>query len=364
MNQKDKERLNELLLKIWGKVAKNHRTEFDPDFDKVKDPFVLLESDIEGHKGRINKALRLLEGYIQEEGKVKTYYSEERTFRILRFEESKSLGTEPEMITDLNVINKDISYNEGSSDKVIKSGFKSELSWLEEIYIYWHKNEYLIVNESIYKKALLNDHFKRVMRLLVERTLKKDFPGYVQMIAPKVMALSFEETSITMEKPILFQEFDMETLEKKLTAYKDALELTEHRLKDINEILNIVEARGGFTEVIKEIRKQIIADFLNGYERFPQGFSDKNRTPLPPNKRDTYKNPGDAARSKRSNYIFRIFDTHRNLVSYENLYCDPNIGCEQTEDISIIKGYSWYTKEISTFSEEFVEDEKEDTRAA
>lgn len=364
MNQKDKERLNELLLKIWGKVAKNHRTEFDPDFDKVKDPFVLLESDIEGHKGRINKALRLLEGYIQKEG-----IKEEGTFRILRFEESKSLGTKPKMITTLDIINQDISYHEGSANKVITSGFNPDLSWSEEIYVYWHKNEYLIVNEGIYEKALLNDHFKRVMRLLVERTLKRDFPGYVQMIAPKVMALSFEETSITMEKPILFQEFDMETLEKKLTAYKDALELTEHRLKDINEILNIVEARGGFKEVIKEIRKQIIADFLNEYERFPQGFSDKNRNPLPPNIKDTYKNPGDVARSKKSNYIFKLFNKYRDLVSYENFYCDPNIGDEQTKDITIYNRYSWYNNGISDMSkerlkEEFIEDEKKDTRAA
>ena len=57
MNTIDQERLNKLKVTIWSLVAKNLLN------NKI-DPYEIKESDIENHRGRISKALRLLGNYV------------------------------------------------------------------------------------------------------------------------------------------------------------------------------------------------------------------------------------------------------------------------------------------------------------
>ncbi len=122
---------------------------------------------------------------------------------------------------------------------------------------------------------------------------------------------------------------------------------------DLGALLDWVEKHGGFAEAIKMIRQRIIFDFLNGFERFPQGFVKRNRDPLAPGQNDEGK-PG------RSKALFRFFDKFRGLIepggSYDSLYLDPEIGTEEVFDIKV--GRNWYSDtEISSLPHDI--DQKE-----
>lgn len=352
--KQDKARLHELKLKIWALVADNlidkkrmkEKLANSSETNKLTDAFVLTASQIESHNGRLPKALRLLEsnGYI-----VPSEVSQDKkAYRVLRFEESQSYGLKPEMTLNSEAIDYELTYVYGSAENLARVGYLQLFDWAERIYLWWHLDEYDVnpQNDSVYEKAKLNDLRKSVMRAVIERRIKIDFPGYVQMIAPSVTTVSDRKTFISVPNPISFKDFNLPTLEENLNHFETALEQMEKHNNNFNTVLNI--ASGQFASLMELIRKTVINDFLNGYERFPK----------------TFNIPSGDVEKHRSRYIFQFFDMFRDLCSYETLYLDPELGGPEIKDVSLSKN-SWdRTIPNLNFEKDFEPDEEENTRAA
>lgn len=352
--KQDKARLHELKLKIWALVADNlidkklvnKRLANSSEANKPTDASVLTSAQIESHNGRLPKALRLLESndYI-----VPSEVSpDNETYQVLRFEESQSYGLKPEMTLKSEAIDYELTYVSGSAEKLARVGYFRLSDCAERIYLWWHLDEYDVnpQNNYVYEKAKLNYLRKEVMRAVIERRIKIDFPGYVQMIAPSVTTVSNQKTFITVPNPISFKDFNLPTLEKNLNHFETALEQMEKHNEDLNTVLNI--ASGQFASLMELIRKTVINDFLNGYERFPK----------------TFNIPSGDVEKHRSRYIFQFFDMFRDLCSYETLYLDPELGGPEIKDVSLSTN-SW-SRSISNlnFEKEFGPDEEENTRVA
>ena len=94
MNKQDQERLLELKLRVYAKVASQFINP-DNDPDDNNDSTVIYESNIEGNKGRIDKAVRMLKeaGVIE---KLKSKIPDVTYYKVLKFDEAKALGIKPE----------------------------------------------------------------------------------------------------------------------------------------------------------------------------------------------------------------------------------------------------------------------------
>jgi len=358
MNSSDKQRQLELVNRVWALVASRLLLGFDKDDSKrPQDAYLIYAEEIEGHAGRFPKALRLLEagGYVTPFGKmVVEYKGNVPAYRVLRFEESKANGQKPDMVPSRGTLNNELSCKE-SPEMIARAGYKAhkELSDEEKIYVWWHKDEYEqdpARPRYLSEIATLETTYRRTMFVLIERRLKEDFPGYIQMIAPEVTAVSFETTEITVPNPITFQDFNPDGIKRSLDKYMIELERMTRYKADHDAIRQRVAALGGFKATIKHIRQVIMADFLNGYERFPQGFLKVKRAPLAPEVKDEGE-PG------RSDGIFRFFDRFRDLCSYESIYLDTNIGTEEVSNYDV-RGNSWTYDEVGsltykTLAEEF-----------
>lgn len=365
MNTKDKARLHELKLKVWAAVAKKLRMErqypIDPDCEPV-DAFVIRAPQIEDHKGRFPKALRLLEseGYVTPFGKYKAKHCPDvDVYRVLRFEESEEYGEKPAMIENMELLNQELQHAY-EPENIARVGYETSFNDTGEIYLWWHLDEYDCVFQTcfVYEKAKLETLRKKVMRLLIERRIKEDFPGYVQMIAPRITAVAFEKTYLTIPNPISFKDFNETKLEENLNEFEVELERMTRYNADLNAVLDV--ASGRFEFLMGHIRRTVIKDFLTGNERFPQGFKSPGRNPLAPGEKDE----AHSACRDRSKRLFRFFDKFRDLCSYEMLYLDPAIGDTKVKDIDVLG--NWWGSGLSTlnFNEEFGPDEEEDTRAA
>jgi len=112
MNNTDAQRLEELKLKIWGTVAKQH-------LSGEKDPDVILQKQIENHKGRIDKALRLLGSYVSTARTIKDTskgYTHTKTIHTVRnLEESKYLGKAREFISGVKELHDELFNKEFST---------------------------------------------------------------------------------------------------------------------------------------------------------------------------------------------------------------------------------------------------------
>lgn len=365
MNAKDKARLHELKLRVWAAVAKKLRAEkthrIDPDCEPL-DAFVIRAPQIESHKGRFPKALKLLEseGYVTPFGKYKAKRcSEVDVYRVLRFEESVEYGVKPTMVENIEFINQGLNFA-CFAENMAGIGYTCDFKDTSEIYLWWHLDEYDCSPQSlfVYEKAKLDLLRKRVLRTLVERRVKEDFPGYIQAIVPGVTAVAFETTSFSFPNPISFKDLNEAKLEENLKEYEIELERMIRYLSDLNAILDVISGR--FEFFMGKIRRMVIHDFLNGFERFPQGFKSRGRNPLAPGEKDI----AHSACPNRSNSIFRFFDKFRDLCSYETLYLDPEVGSTEVKDLSLLQNL--WSEGIGSlnYEEEFMPNEKENTRAA
>jgi hypothetical protein len=299
MNREDTERLKELKMKIWRHQAcrllqgkKNHNE--------------IFSSEIEGHKGRQPKALRLLtdNGYIRYTGRgtTKTKYGsdhDDSKYEIFKFdEESAQFGmvhkfrsTWHELLPDIfsgAMIKNDDVFN------LIGYVFVPDLCAESAIYIWWHKEDYDFERDAddsrgnmVYPKALQDTRIKAILRAMVDRTLHVTYHNRLETLlglpqnslpcikgngdpdedGDPIESLGYkveEHTGIRYRNcgftPTIFDAEHTKGLRKEYEFYTKYFATITDALLKFDEK---VKAAGGYAPLIKQMRQTIIQEIID-----------------------------------------------------------------------------------------------------
>lgn len=270
MNKEETARLAELKARIWREQALN-LLRGKSNADEIE------ESDIENNRGRIAKALRLLDTYVTRfKVKKNQYGADTVSYRVHGFDESQALGTEPAFTTNWREIYNDVMGREGAQTAGYRSltgqsvGYNQCLLDTEVLWVYWHKDEYDIVKDKeeeeldCFPRALNEARIKSALRAIVEEHFQTDFHSKVE----RYLGLPADTIKEDDTKDIKFRNFAADAswfTDQALNgsggfiqeyahyqAYFDAL------LKRLNDLNTKVQAAGGFAAVVKEMRKESI----------------------------------------------------------------------------------------------------------
>lgn len=300
MNKEDKERLEELKLKVWQWQAVAL-------LQGKKNGSQIAASHIESHKGRRLKAVRLLtdNGYIQfaKSCTTKTAWGsdhQDTLYNILHFEdESPAAGVKPEFSkTWQEVLHEVYAYssNEDNDDPFNQIGYEfvANLSPEAAIYIWWHKDEYDFERNPedgrgkvCYPKVLQDTRVKAMLRSIVERNLSKTYHNRLETVMglPKNSLPCIKGTGKSDEDGNPLEELGYEVEERTHLAYRNCgytpaifdqqhsigmLEEYEYRVKYFAVIADAirkfdekVKATGGYEPIIKQMRIDIIQEFID-----------------------------------------------------------------------------------------------------
>lgn len=371
MNKQDQERLLELKLRVYAKIA-DQLIEPDNDPDDPTENGTLLEGQIEGHKGRVKKAVKMLEeAGVVEKVKCRHKNLQIQRYKILKFDEAEALGVKPELdpfwnnhIDDVSSgMFREIDTNEEATQESLDivettNGNLKDIGYqpfrtfsdAEKIYIYYHQNEFHVytwknehyTGKEYYRKDLLTFRHKMVLKCLVELELLYNFPQYLQYFSgydSKVIRAE-KETEFKFRKYAISSVFLKNELNEILDTYKKHNDEANLMREALNKTIAWVKSVGGYKEAIKIIRKQIIEDFSNGKKRFEFCLEDtkSNNT------------------SREYLIRFRFIESHKELFNYETLYEDINL--KGDEVVSLNKNSRYYgSDDLSTvdIKEEFYE---------
>lgn len=350
MNTADKERLLELKIHVWYQVA--HKLIENEDH-----PYILPGYEIETHKGREDKAIRLLTdaGIITKTGN--------KVYKVLRFEEAKELATKP--IFNINWDQQILGeVHEGITllNRLNKAGYKAieRFSKTEVLYIYFHKDEFNTIKEKnehhdngwdiFYLKELTVLRDKMVLKALVEIELQNNFPQYIQHFVGYDSSLIYPSVKeeFTFKKYAISSVFLNGELEGIFESYTNNTNKANAMNDAFNRTIAWVDSAGGYQEAIKIIRKQIIKDFTENFKRFAVCL---------------YPDDSDRLASVSYSPRFKFINNHKDLFNYETLYFDPAVPALKGEEVLNLNYESngWHrrdTLEPIDFKEEF--DEPED----
>jgi hypothetical protein len=286
MNQEDQKRLNELKIKIWGLVALNL-------LRNQKNPFEIRSNDIESHRGRISKAVRLLGKYVTDLGivKVKTPYgseSQEQMYRVNYFEESKVFGTVPLFTEDIKNLHNELFkgnyyyHNITVFDdqfEVDTIGYRDfgAISSANLIYIHWNIEDYHIISNNadkhreeikVYPKALLDTRMKALMRAIIEQYFHTNFQDYIEK------DLNIKKGSLKTNDHFNLKirnftahgyRFDMERYFGKngfMEEYTHFRNYFQALMDNLNNLQQHIEKSGGHAAITERYRKDIISSLI------------------------------------------------------------------------------------------------------
>lgn len=292
-------RLSELRLKVFGVVAKNL-------LKGDKEPYWLTEREIEGNRGRIGKALRLLSdnGYL---GSVKgsgahpdINRSHTKLHQILRFdEEGAQYGVLEEFDFDFDMFT---LYSSGFENSPESTGFcmVRHLSHPLAIYVWYHQNEFRCIGSGSDKEfyPLAKEHQRdiSIMRCFVEQYLACSYRDrFQELIGLKgSFPLDFEKSIVHRNigySPTLLSTESLENFETEYTHWVQYFGAYQQLLRSFRDTLGTL---GGPEVVLKKMRCDCISELLH-------------RAPLDINKE--YLAP-------RALYILK----HRDLIDYNVIY--------------------------------------------
>lgn len=258
MNQKDLERLNELKLSIYGRVAYSI-------VEKEEDPYNVPENLIESHAGRRPKAIRLLTkaGVIEKletnEYRVKTFDDDSQSFEV-KPDTSKS-------VRDLNTA----IDTSAPPQRIYNEIFTTTFSSAEEIYLYWHLKDFERVgatgfhSHDFVELCEKEKNIKALLRVFVERHLKANFQVYLCKNFPETEVDEAKEKNIsfTARRPISLDNFKEQSIQKILDKIQVEHDRLQKHFKSINLINNDLTDNEKFKESLATMRKQAIEDLLN-----------------------------------------------------------------------------------------------------
>jgi hypothetical protein len=267
----DEQRLTQLKLRIWGHVAKQLIR--DP-----KAPHHCPESKIESNKGRITKALRDLGGLVSFKERIqeKQYSRSEINYQVNEFDaQSATLATVPVFLTTWKEYHDEVFQNFGfkCQEEFDSIGYRGidGLKNSEAIYVYWHQDEYEIIRGTdkhatcLFPKALKETRTKAMLRGIVEQHHQDDYTTKLEnyLGLPALSLKRDDSDHITVRsfsaraadfRPDMIKEFQREYETHRL--YHEAL------LYNLNKLETMIQEKGGYDSVTREMRKASMTDLL------------------------------------------------------------------------------------------------------
>lgn len=360
MNKQDQERLFELKLRVYAKVA-SQLIDPDNDPDDPVDNGTLFAGQIEDHRGRVNKAIALLTnaGVIE---KIKCKNPDLQRYKILKFDEAENLGVKPEfdlfwknhidevssgmfreIDTTEEAVQESLDIVDTTNDNLKDIGYQSfsDFSDAEKIYVYYHQDEFDVytwknehyTGKRYYRKDLLIFRHKMILKCLVELELLYNFPQYLQHFAGydiKVVEAVIE-TEFEFRKYAISSVFLKNEINEIFATYEEHNNKANLMREALNKTITWVNSVGGYKEAIKIIRKQIIEDFSKGKKRFELCLED--------------------AKTKGFNreYLtrFKFIESHTDLFNYETLYEDISLKGDEVVSFSGSRRY-YGSSEVGT----------------
>lgn len=276
MNKNEEIRTEQLLLRIYSHVAGSLLR------GKTKDAYHISTTMIETNKGRRNKALRLLEPYIKYIGTKtnKTIYgstSSEIIYDIQMFAtESQRLAVKPEFMTTWENFHSLIyehhkAHNQDTFDLI---GYKtfSQIKIEGILYIYWHQDEYSIIesNEDFYAypKEHTYTRIQNILRAIVEQEYQDGFITKIECyLGLKPESLKREQTFNIKVRNFCSlagdfsseQYFGKNGFRDEYSHYKNYFEALLINLKRLDEL---IQSKGGQEAITREIRKNTIKELI------------------------------------------------------------------------------------------------------
>jgi hypothetical protein len=263
----DIDRTNELKAKVWAHQARNLLL-------NKSHPDEIEKRSIEYNKGRIEKALRLLDGYVSY-ARTPLKGSYDKIYQIRGFDESAALAVAPVYApTWRNLHDAMFPTNEGSQEEfdTIRYDDINKISATGILYIYWHQDEYHLVKVDkclmVYPKALLQERIKCMLRAIVEQHLQDDFPHkletYLHLPVDSVKTEDHFFLSIRNFAGHAFRFTEAEYFGDKgfLEEYTHFRDYFEALIKNLTSINDLATAAGGHATIIEEMRKDTITKFL------------------------------------------------------------------------------------------------------
>jgi hypothetical protein len=278
----DQERVEQLKLRVWGHVARNLLNGEDA-------PYEIPESEIESNRGRIGKALRDLSEYVRYIRTDKSQYSSgTKIYKVLRFEESKSYKGDLTFFSDLHNIHKLVIKGETPDNQIqfdtIAYKRTTEISLSNNIYIYWHLDEFDIISEGkgrslIYPKTLLETRVKAVLRAIIEQHVYTYYHSWIETFLGipkgsmriddeiKIKVRNFAAHSYRLSKENFLGD---NGYLKEYTHFADYFQALAKSLKEFDQK---IQDHGGYDTIVETYRKETIKLIL---EQAPlQAFSKK-----------------------------------------------------------------------------------------
>jgi len=296
MNASDKERLEELKLKIFGHYAEKSLSGEDT---------YINSSQIESHGGRVKKAIRLLKdnGYIycistpKKETSSSSYYSPGNYYNIQKFEEeSEPYGSLSEFKSKWEELIRDCQKDSESFEKLSFEKFEhigflcvADLSSAANIYIYHHKDDFLSgryitvrgyfrtdkedMQPAIYPKVLEEDRKKAILRSCVEIYFIEKYHNLLEkkLDLPEGLLTNnkdFDSESLvaSVHTPVIYpetlQKIHFEGAGGFLEAYTHLTNYFSQMKDMVKRIISKVDELGGYDQVRRELRQEIIETLM------------------------------------------------------------------------------------------------------
>lgn len=272
MNAEDLKRTEELKARIWAHKARRM-------LHGASTPDIIRKEEIESHKGRIGKALTLLDDYVTYAGTTKesTFGSTVTNYRIKEFEESKAIAVKPSfshtwitLHTSIFPVSTSIDQNEFDTH-----GYQdiNKMFDTKALYVYWHQEEYHIIKVGgslmVMQKDLMIPTIKMILRATVEQKLQDDFTTRLEQYL-SLPAGSVKDDNTFMVHVRGFSAYAYRFTHEAyygaggfMEEYQHFQKYFEALSKTLTTLNTIIEQHGGHAAIIEEMRKKIIADFID-----------------------------------------------------------------------------------------------------
>jgi hypothetical protein len=276
MNQTQKEELertHELKAKVWSRTAYKIMT-------GQPNPYEITRDVIESNKGRIEKALRLLDSYtiytrIDQEKAYGRNAKNTVIYTVQHLDESIFIGTAPSFDISIQFLHDRIfDYTLSKKSDMDTIGFRSldSLSNTEILYVYWHQEEYIILNIEkiihVLPRAIDETRIKTILRAIIEQNLHTNFHYWVEKY------LGIPEGSINRDDhfDISIRNFAAHGYRFSNIAYygtngfqeeyQHFHDYFEALLKNLMKFKELIHAAGGHDKIVESYRKEIIEELL------------------------------------------------------------------------------------------------------
>lgn len=264
-------RTKQLKLRVWSRVAYNRLCD-------IKDPDLIGICDIESHRGRQNKALRLLGDIVKYIPAKSKGRQKDRAYRIRKFEESKTYAKKTDFCNTWKQFHDLIYCNYLSKDTLsLESIGYEDISHLPKegmLHVYWNRDQYSEVKKEeekrvyVYPKALLETRKRVMLKAIVEHHFQKNFTSKLEryLELPKESLKKEATYNFSVRN---FSAYAANFSQNKLEGENGYIEECEHYLRYFKalrykmlEMKKLIKKKGGYEYIIKEMRKDSIKQIL------------------------------------------------------------------------------------------------------